>query len=453
MAPPRPSCNREHAEARRLRSRAVFGRLSRIRTPIELGRCASSCHLQWRSGVILRINQSMQSAGKMQGPVSGDESWRIGVLFSQTGVTAAIERSQLNGTLLAIDEINKAGGVLGRPIEPVIHDPASNPKQFRSLADRLLTQDRVRLILGCYMSSTRKAVLPVVEAYRGLLFYPTLYEGFEYSPRCIYTGAAPNQNSFQLAHFLLQTYGNRFVLVGSNYIYPYESNRVMTDFIAQAKGKVLDEIYVPLEAQAKDFDKVIAKISRLSPDVIFSTVVGRSTAFFYEAYWRAGFDSGKMPIASLTTSEAEVAEMNPQAAAGHITAAPFFEVLATPAARSFVGAYKLRYGSDAPVTAGAEAAYFQVYIAADALARTGSDDPDGVLAAVREAEFDAPQGRVRIDATNNHTYLWPRIARLDGRGTFQIVWSSGGRVKPDPYCIVPNIEDWLASGLQQMRAG
>src|SRR6516164_5133635 len=166
--------------------------------------------------------------------------WRVGVLFSQTGVTAAIEQTQLNATLLAIDEINAAGGVLGHPIEPVIHDPASDPKQFRALAER------VRLVFGCYMSSTRKAVLPVVESFRGLLFYPTLYEGFEYSRHCIYTGAAPNQNSLQLAKFLLSAYGNRFLFVGSNYIYPYESNRVMGDFVAQGKGKVLDEIYIPL---------------------------------------------------------------------------------------------------------------------------------------------------------------------------------------------------------------
>jgi branched-chain amino acid transport system substrate-binding protein len=257
----------------------------------------------------------------MEDPLNDRDAWRVGVLFSQTGVTAAIERSQLNATLLAIDEINKAGGVLGRPIRPIAYDPASNPKQFKVLAERLLTVDRVRVVLGCYMSSTRKAVLPVVEAYRGLLFYPTLYEGFEYSPHCIYTGAAPNQNSVQLAKFLLQNHGNRFVLVGSNYIYPYESNRIMADFVTQSKGRVLDEIYVPLDAEAKDFDKAIAKIAGLRPDVVFSTVVGRSTAIFYEAYRRAGFDSKKMPIASLTTSEAEVAEMSAEAAEGHITAA------------------------------------------------------------------------------------------------------------------------------------
>ena len=169
-----------------------------------------------------------------------DAPWRVGVLFSQTGVTSAVEQSQLNATLLAIDEINSGGGVLDRMVQPVIYDPASDPKQFRSLAERLFQTDRIRLLFGCYMSSTRKAVLPVVESHRGLLFYPTLYEGFEYSRHCIYTGAAPNQNSLQLARFLLSTYGNRFLLVGSNYIYPYESNRLMADFVMQGRGEVLD---------------------------------------------------------------------------------------------------------------------------------------------------------------------------------------------------------------------
>src|ERR1700742_3490923 len=193
--------------------------------------------------------------------------WRVGVLFSQTGVTSAVEQSQLNATQLAIEKINANGGVLGRKIEPVIYDPASDPKQFRSLAERLFQVDGIKLLLGCYMSSPRKAVLPVVEGHRGLLFYPTLYEGFEYSRHCIYTGAAPNQNSFQLAKFLLSSYGNRFLLVGSNYIYPYESNRVMGDFVSQGKGKVLDEIYVPLYPDPRDFDKVVSRIKKTSPDV------------------------------------------------------------------------------------------------------------------------------------------------------------------------------------------
>ena len=217
--------------------------------------------------------------------VADDNSgnWRVGVLFSQTGVTRGIEQTQLNATLLAIEEINASGGVLGRRVEPVMYDPASDHKKFRAFAERLLQVDRVRLLFGCYMSSTRKAVLPVVEAHRGLLFYPTLYEGFEYSRHCIYTGAAPNQNSLQLAKFLLSTCGNRFLFVGSNYIYPYESNRVMADFVSQGKGKVLDEIYIPLYPDEKEFDKVINRIKKTSPDVIFSTVVQTSARRLIEA--------------------------------------------------------------------------------------------------------------------------------------------------------------------------
>jgi branched-chain amino acid transport system substrate-binding protein len=376
--------------------------------------------------------------------------WRVGVLFSQTGVTSAIEQSQLNATLLAIEEINSAGGVLGRPVEPVITDPASDPKQFRALAERLFLTDGVRLVFGCYMSSTRKAVLPVAESHRGLLFYPTLYEGFEYSRHCIYTGAAPNQNSLQLARYLLSTFGNRFVLVGSNYIYPYESNRLMTDFVMQGRGKILDELYVPLQSSAGDFEKVIRRIRKTSPDVIFSTVVGSGTSMFYEAYRAAGFDPAKMPIASLTTSEAEVAGMSSEAAEGHITAAPFFETLPSASARRFVGSFKQKYGPQAPVTAAAEAAYFQLHLAMRAVARCGSDDPERVLVELRDSEFDAPQGRVRIDPENNHTYLWPRIARLDANRKFQTVWNPGVRIKPDPYCVVQSLDDWSADDLQSV---
>ncbi len=377
--------------------------------------------------------------------------WRVGVLFSQTGVTSAIEQTQLNATLLAIDEINSAGGIQGRMIEPVITDPASDPKQFRALAERLFLTDRVRLLFGCYMSSTRKAVLPVVESYRGLLFYPTLYEGFEYSRHCIYSGAAPNQNSLQLARYLLSTFGNRFFLVGSNYIYPYESNRLMTDFVMQGHGKILDEIYVPLQSAAADFEKVIKRIKKTAPDVIFSTVVGSSTSIFYEAYRAAGFDPAKMPIASLTTSEAEVAGMSREAAEGHITAAPFFETLPSASARRFVGSFKEKYGPDAPVTAAAEAAYFQVHLAMRAVKRCGSDDPDRVLVELRDSEFDAPQGRVRIDPENNHAYLWPRIARLDQHARFQTVWNPGVRIRPDPYCVVQSLDDWSADDLQSVN--
>ena len=156
----------------------------------------------------------------------------------------------------------------------------------------------------------------------------------------------------------------------------------MGDFVSQGKGKVLDEIYVPLYPDPKDFERVIARIKKTSPDVIFSTVVGSGTAQLHDAYRAAGFDPKRMPIASLTTSEAEVAEMGAEAAEGHITAAPFFETLSTPAARHFVASFKKKFGNDAPVTAAAEAAYFQMHLAMGALARSGSDDPEQVLSEI-----------------------------------------------------------------------
>src|SRR6185312_3708337 len=249
------------------------------------------------------------------------EPWRVGVLFSHTGVTAVIEETQLRGTLLAIEEINAAGGVNDRELVPLIYDPGSLDERFARLADRLLCEDGVSTIFGCYTSSSRKAVLPIVERRNGLLWYPTLYEGFEYSPNIIYTGAAPNQNSVELAEFLLETYGRRFYLIGSDYIYPRESNRIIRELLRQRGGVIVAERYLDLRAQPLDFKALMRDVRELRPDVIFSTVVGEATAYFYQAYAEAGFDPHVMPIASLTTSEAEVKLMGADVGCGHVTAA------------------------------------------------------------------------------------------------------------------------------------
>jgi branched-chain amino acid transport system substrate-binding protein len=243
------------------------------------------------------------------GSKSSSEPWRVGVLFSQTGITAIIERTQLQGTILAIEEINARGGINGRELRPIICDPGSEERRFAQLADRLLNEDGVTTIFGCYTSSSRKAVLPVVERRNGLLWYPTLYEGFEYSPNVIYTGAAPNQNSVELADYLLRTHGRRFYLIGSDYIYPRESNRIMRELLAQRSGEVVGEHYLDLHARPSEFRLLMRDVRNMRPDAIFSTVVGQATVFLYRAYADAGFDPRIMPIASLTTCEAEVSSM------------------------------------------------------------------------------------------------------------------------------------------------
>ena len=255
---------------------------------------------------------------------STSEPWRVGVLFSQTGNTAVIEETQLRGTMLAIEEVNALGGVNSREIVPVIYDPASNCEKFARYADKLLTDDGISTVFGCYTSSSRKAVLPVFERRNGLLWYPTLYEGFEYSPNIIYTGAAPNQNSVELVDFLLANYGTRFYMIGSDYIYPRESNRIMRELLRQRHGEVVGEHYLDLGARPSEFRLLMRDVVNSGPDVIFSTVVGQATAYLYQAYTTAGFNPDVMPIASLTTSEAEVKLMGSDVACGHITAAPLF---------------------------------------------------------------------------------------------------------------------------------
>lgn len=363
----------------------------------------------------------------------GEKPWHVGVLCSQSGVTAVIEDSQLKGTLLAIEEINATGGVNGRELVPVIYDPASEPENFARFADKLLTEDDVTTIFGCYTSSSRKAVLPVVERRNGLLWYPTLYEGFEYSPNIIYTGAAPNQNSAKLVDFLVETYGNRFFFIGSDYIYPWESNRIMRELLQARGGSVVADRYLDLRAGPGEFKPVLRDVKDLRPDVIFSTVVGQSTAYLYQAYNDTGLDPKTMPIASLTTSEAEIRLMGAEVAEGHITAASYFEGVHTEANCAFVARYKARFGDDQPTNMCAEAAYFQIYVFAKALADTNTMDTDILRPMVLGSEFDAPQGRITIDSDSSHTNLWTRIGKANRRGQFDIVRESRWPVKPDPY--------------------
>ncbi len=361
--------------------------------------------------------------------------WRVGVLFSRTGCTAVIERTQLYATLLAIEEINSAGGINQRQLVPIIYDPRSDPALFARLAKRLIIEDRVRNIFGCYTSSSRKAVVPVVERLNALLWYPTPYEGFEFSPNVIYTGPAPNQNSVPLCRFLMRDFGRRFFLVGSDYVYPRESNRVMRELVLKNGGTVVGETYLPLGALHREFVPIVRDIKRLGADVIFSTVVGDSTIALYQTYADAGLDPKVTPIASLTTSEAEVRAMGCDVGEGHITAAPYFESLNSPTNASFVEKYRRRFGDDEPPNMCAEAAYFQVLVFARAVEQINSADPDLLRLVVAGIELEAPQGRVAISHEYNHASVWTRIGRLNREGRFEIVEGSAGPVDADPYLI------------------
>ena len=366
---------------------------------------------------------------------SRHEPWRVGVLFSQSGVMAVIEETQLRATLLAIDEINQAGGVNGREIVPVVYNPESDTRAFALCAKRLMIDDGITTIFGCYTSSSRRAVVPVVERMNGLLWYPTLYEGFEFSPNVIYTGAAPNQNSVALCSYLIKNYGGRFFFIGSDYIYPRESNRVMRDLLRSQGGEVVGETYLDLRAKPQDFSPIMREIRRAGADVIFSTVVGYATVHLYRSYVDAGFDSRVTPIASLTTTESEVRAMGFDVAEGQITAAPYFQSVPGERNASFVQRYQKRHGDDEPTNMCAEAAYFQVHMFAKALAEADSMETDRLRPAVLGADFDAPQGRVSVNAATGHTDLWTRIGRVNRAGQFDIVQQSSEPIWADPYLL------------------
>lgn len=371
---------------------------------------------------------------------------RVGVLFSMSGVTSTIGRSQLQGTLLAIEEINTAGGILGREVVPVAYDTQSKPAVYAELAERLIVQDRVNVIFGCYMSSSRKAVLPIVEKWNKLLFYPTIYEGFEFSSNIIYTGAAPNQNSVQLAEFMTANFGARVYLVGSDYIFPYESNRIMGELVLQRQGSdKVGERYVPLDATEIDYAPIFADIREKQPDFIFSTVVGDSAAAFYRAYADAGLNPKQMPIASLTTSEAEISQMGNDVAAGHFTSAPYFQSIQSPTNLQCLERFRGKFGDAAVPNMCWEAAYFQVHLFANAFAKAGDDEIVRILPHILGSELDAPQGRIRVDANNHHTCLHPRIGVVNSKGQFTIVREATRAVHPDPYLVTHSLGDWTTT--------
>lgn len=366
---------------------------------------------------------------------STSDPWRVGVLFSRSGFMALIEDTQYRGTMIAIEEINEAGGINGREVVPVVCDPASDNSLFRSHARRLLVESGVKTIFGCYTSSSRKAVLPIVERLNGLLWYPTLYEGFEYSPNIIYTGAAPNQNSVSLFHYLASHYGSRFYFVGSDYVYPRESNRIMRQLVEQSGGEVVGEMYVSLNARREEFFPIMRDIKSVRPDVIFSTVVGAATVFLYQVYADFGLNSQTMPIASLTTTEAEISAMGYDVGEGHITAAPYFEGVGGPGGRRFVDRYRRKYGESERTNMCVEAAYFQVKLFAKALEKVNTLDPDVLRPVILGSTVEAPQGTVSMNASCGHANIWSRVGRCDRGGSFAVVYESAGEVVADPYMI------------------
>ena len=358
---------------------------------------------------------------------------KVGILHSLSGTIAIIETSLHNAELLAIEEINAKGGVLGKKIEPVIEDPQSLVQVFAEKSKKLLLDDKVVAILGAYTSASRQSMLPVLEQYNGLLLYPTLYEAQECSKNVFYTGAVPNQQLDDFVPWIINTLGRKkFYMVGSNYIYPKETNREVKALLEKHGGENVGEEYAPLGHT--EFSTIINNIAGSGAEVVFSDLVGDSIVAFYKQYKQFGMTADDLPIATPITTEQETAAMGAENAVGHYTSFNYFQSVDTPENKSFVERYKAKYGANQVTNAVMEAAYFQTYLLAQAIEKVGSTDTDALIfEGLPGQEFKAPQGPVKIDEKNHHTWLWARIGKARDDGQFDIVWTSKDRIRPDPW--------------------
>ncbi|MGW1035262.1 urea ABC transporter substrate-binding protein [Streptomyces antibioticus] len=362
--------------------------------------------------------------------VSGDKV-RVGLLNSLSGTMAISEVTVRNSLLLAVDEINASGGVLGKKIEPVSEDGASDWPTFAEKAAKLIKEDQVAATFGCWTSASRKAVKPVFEKNRSLLFYPVQYEGLEESPYIFYTGATTNQQIIPALDYLKGQGLKKIYLVGSDYVFPRTANKEIKAY-AKANGMtVLGEDYAPLGST--EFSTIANKVKASKADAVFNTLNGDSNVAFFKEYKSAGLTAKSMPVVSVSIAEEEVKSIGPQYLAGQLTAWNYYQTTPGAANEKFVKAYKAKYGADKPTSDPMEAAYTSVYLWKAMVEKAKSFDPEKVKAASDGITFEAPEGKVTVDGASQHIHKTARIGKIGTDGLITEVWNSGEPVKPDPF--------------------
>ena len=371
------------------------------------------------------------SGDKVMPDVSG-ATVKVGLLHSLSGTMAISETSVKDAEMMAINEINAKGGVMGKKLVPIVEDGASDWPTFKTKAEKLLTQDKVAAVFGCWTSVSRKTVLPTFEKYNGLLWYPVQYEGMETSPNIFYTGATTNQQITPAVTWLIKTKGlKKFFLLGSDYVFPRTANAEIKAQLKAEGATLVGEEYTPLGH--RDYATLVDKIKAAKPDVVFNSLNGDSNVEFFKQMKAVGLSAKDMPTMSVSIAEPEIRAIGPANLVGHWAVWNYFQSTDTPQNKKFVADFKKAFPQTPVTDDPMEAGYFGVYLWKEAVEKAKSFDVDKVRAAAGGLTFAAPEGQVKIDGKTQHTWKTVRIGVVQPDGQFKEVWNSGAPVKPDPY--------------------
>ena len=372
---------------------------------------------------------------------------KVGIMHSLSGTMAISETPLKDVALMAIDDINAKGGVLGKKLEPVVVDPASNWPLFAEKARQLLAQDKVAVVFGCWTSVSRKSVLPVFEELNGLLFYPVQYEGEEMSPNVFYTGAAPNQQAIPAVEYLLSEDGGgakRFFLLGTDYVYPRTTNKILRAFL-HAKGiqdKDIEEVYTPFGYS--DYQTIVANIKKFAAGgktAVVSTINGDSNVPFYRELGNQGIKASDIPVMAFSVGEEELRGIDTKPLVGHLASWNYFMSVKNPKNTEFVNKfkqyaveYKLPNADKVVTNDPMEATYVGINMWKQAVEKAGTTDVDKVRDAMAGQTFAAPSGyTLKMDETNHHLHKPVMIGQIRGDGQFDVVYKTPQTIKAEPW--------------------
>ncbi len=356
---------------------------------------------------------------------------KVGSLNSLSGTMAISEVTVRDAIKLAVDEINGKGGVLGKQVQIVGEDGASDPAVFAQKAEKLIKDDCVAAVFGGWTSSSRKAMLPVFESNNSLLYYPVQYEGLESSKNIFYTGATTNQQIVPALDFLKEKGLKTLYLVGSDYVFPQTANRIIKAYAAANGIEIKGEDYTPLGST--DFSTIVNKVRASNADAVFNTLNGDSNVAFFKEYTNAGLTAQKMPVVSVSIAEEEVQGIGAQNIVDQLTAWNYYQTVDNPANKAFVAAYKAKYGENKPTSDPMEAAYVSVYLWKNTVEKAKAFDTKSIQDNAGGVTFDAPEGLVTIDGENHHITKTARIGMIHPDGLIYTIWESPGPITPDPY--------------------